>query len=411
MAVFQRIKEIDTLLSFIGNGKVNIVAGLRRAGKTYLLDTIFKNKITRDLKLYKENEIGILYLDSFNKNIRSEAELDKALNDLAANGKKIIIIDEVQLAEGFASSLKAFVKMHSEITVYATGSNSDILSKHIISLFQDSAEILVVNPLTYKEIIEAIPDYPIDLYVAYGGLPFIVLEQMEKKPSQLTKIFNELYERDVVSKVNSSLKYLSTVHVKELINLIASSSSPVSPASEAKKFMKGLERTGADEVSVAKEINDILSILEDCFLLKHILIDDYEKRTPLENLGLNKKYFFTDNGLRYINCLTMTKVMGFCLENAVFIHLSMKGINPAGYLILGKKNEVEGEIDFDYKIGEKQYLVQVTHTINGKDYKREIENLRNLPSLATKCVVYLTNAIEKEEKGIIYIQASDFFKS
>lgn len=411
MAVFQRIKETNTLLSFIGNGKVNIVAGLRRAGKTYLLDTIFKNKIAHDLKLYKENEIGILYLDSFNKNIRSEAELDKALNDLTTNGKKIIIIDEVQLAEGFASSLKAFVKMHSGITVYVTGSNSDILSKHIISLFQDSAEILVVNPLTYKEIIEVIPDYPIDLYVAYGGLPFIVLEQMEKKPSQLTKIFNELYERDVVSKVNLSLKYLSTVHVKELINLIASSSSPVSPASEAKKFMKGLERTGADEVSVAKEINDILSILEDCFLLKHILIDDYEKRTPLENLGLNKKYYFTDNGLRYINCLTITKAVGFCLENAVFIHLSMKGINPTGYLILGKKNEVEGEIDFDYKIGEKQYLVQVTHTINGKDYKREIENLRNLPSLATKCVVYLTNVIEKEEKGIVYIQALDFFKS
>ena len=115
--------------------------------------------------------------------------------------------------------------------------------------------------------------------------------------------------------------------------------------------------------------------------------------------------------MRYINCLTITKVVGFCLENAVFIHLSMKGINPTGYLILGKKNEVEGEIDFDYKIGEKQYLVQVTHTINGKDYKREIENLRNLPSLATKCVVYLTNVIEKEEKGIVYIQALDFFKS
>lgn len=183
MAVFQRIKETNTLLSFIGNGKVNIVAGLRRAGKTYLLDTIFKNKIAHDLKLYKENEIGILYLDSFNKNIRSEAELDKALNDLTTNGKKIIIIDEVQLAEGFASSLKAFVKMHSGITVYVTGSNSDILSKHIISLFQDSAEILVVNPLTYKEIIEVIPDYPIDFYVAYGGLPFIVLEQGEETVS------------------------------------------------------------------------------------------------------------------------------------------------------------------------------------------------------------------------------------
>ena len=265
MADFQRTKEVDKLLSFIGNGKVNIVAGLRRAGKTYLLDTVFVNKLIYELKTYVEKDIGILYLDSFDKDIRTEIQLDSALANLAKNNKKIIILDEVQLATGFVNSLKAFVKMHPEISVFVTGSNSDILSKQIIAMFQGSAETLIINPLTYNEIIEEIPDYPIDTYVAYGGLPYIVLEKQEKKAIELEKIFKELYERDVESKINKTLKYLSTVQAKELINLISSSASPVSPASIAKKFLRGLTRTGLDEAIVVKEINDILSVLEDCF--------------------------------------------------------------------------------------------------------------------------------------------------
>lgn len=411
MADFKRTKEVNTLLSFLGNGKVNIVAGLRRVGKTYLLDTLLKNKLVHELKTYKENDIGILYLDSIDKDIRKEQQLDKELNKLANEKKKIIIIDEVQLVSDFVSSLKAFVKVHPNITVYVTGSNSDILSKQIIAMFQGYAEMLVVNPLTYKEIIELIPQYSLDEYVAYGGLPYIVLEKPEKKAIELSKIFNELYERDVNSKISSHLKYLSRNHIKEIINLVATSTSPVSPAKEAKKLMKGLVRTNIDEILIAKEINDILSVFEDSFLLKHILIDDYEKRTPLENLGLNKKYYFSDNGLRYINCLSINKAMGCCLENAIFIHLAAKGITPTGYLIINDKNQIDGEIDFNYKVGKKQFLIQVTHTINKNDYKREIENLKGLPSIAEKVVIYYINTVGKEESGIKYIQALDFLKA
>lgn len=75
------------------------------------------------------------------------------------------------------------------------------------------------------------------------------------------------------------------------------------------------------------------------------------------------------------------------------------------------ENEIDGEIDFDYRVGKQQYLLQVAHTINENDYKREIENLRDLPSSVKKCVVYYINAIGKEESGIKYIQARDFFVS
>ena len=78
--VFKRRKEVEKLISFIGNGKVNVVTGLRRSGKTYLLDTVFKNKLINETKLYNESDLGLLYLDGENKNIREEIQLDSKLS-------------------------------------------------------------------------------------------------------------------------------------------------------------------------------------------------------------------------------------------------------------------------------------------------------------------------------------------
>lgn len=171
--VFKRRKEVEKLISFIGNGKVNVVTGLRRSGKTYLLDTVFKNKLINETKLYNESDFGLLYLDGENKNIREETQLDSKLSEFRQSNKKIVIIDEVQLVNGFASSLKAFVKRNKDISVFVTGSNSDSLSKEIIDKFQGHAESLIVSPLTYKEILEEMSSCSLDSYLTFGGLPYV----------------------------------------------------------------------------------------------------------------------------------------------------------------------------------------------------------------------------------------------
>lgn len=410
MADFKREKEVKQLISFLGNGKVNIVAGLRRSGKTYLLDTVFKNKITEEGSAFKEDDIGILYLDSKDKDIRTEQQLDIVLNDFAKAGKKIIIIDEVQLAVGFVFSLKAFVEQHKEITVFVTGSNSYILSSDIIRMFQDDCESIVLNPLTYKEIVEEIPDYSFDSYITYGGLPIVVKQESEKKAHELDSIYKEIFEKDIEDRMNEDkYVYLSSNHVREIIHLIASSASPVSPSAITKRILSGLSRSGADELKVSKEVNDLFILLENVFLLKQMRVDDYNNRTPLENLGLNKKYYFSDNGLRYINCLDLAKSIGLCLENAVFVELDMRGIKPTGKISIGDKNVITGEIDFDYRVNEKEHLIQVAHTINQANYSREIGNLQDASSKTHKSIIYLYNMTGKTETGIEYLPSSTFF--
>lgn len=408
MADFKRVKEVEQLKSYIGKGKVNVVAGLRRSGKTYLLDTVFKKALI-DEGLFKEDDFGILYLEGIHKFIRQEHELDETLNKFKEEGKKIIIVDEVQTVTGFSSSIKAFVKANKNISVYVTGSNSKIISYEIINMFQDMANPIFVSPLTYKEIIEEIPDYKLEYYLMYGGLPIVVNLEGEEKVRELMRINNEIVRRDLINNIEDKLTYLSDSHIEEMISLIASSVSPVSPSAIAKRFVSGIARTGADELLVAKEIRDILNLFDNSFLMKHIDVDDYNENIPLENIGLNKKYYFADNGLRYINCQIVNKAMGLCLENGVFLKLDNAGITPHGKLFLGSKNEIASEIDFNYKIKNKEYFIQVTHTINEADYKREITNLKELPSFAEKQIIYLINATGKEETEIKYIKAKDFF--
>lgn len=231
------------------------------------------------------------------------------------------------------------------------------------------------------------------------------------KRSELYRIYTEIYQRDIENKLDRELEYLSFDQVEEIIELIASSSTPFSPSSLAKRFLMGLERTNADEIKVAHEIRKVLNVLDKSFLIKSMSVNDYNEITPLSNIGLNKKYYFSDNGLRYINCKTDAKTIGLCLENAVFIELNSKGIVPSGKLILAKGNNIDGEIDFNYRLGDEKYHMQVTHTINVWDYGREIGNLKKLIQDGRCQVIYIINSLGQEEADIEYINAKEFFLS
>ena len=408
MAEFKREKEVKELVSFIGNHKVNIVAGLRRSGKTYLLTDLFVNYLINN-NLYKENEIGVLKLSDEDRNINSIKSLSEAVNDFVNNGIKLLIVDEAQMINGYVDFYKSFIKDYPNITLYISGSNSDILSIDIINHFKELANPLYLNSLTYKEIIKDKEDYSFEEYMIYGGLPAIINEAPEKRVAELQKIYNEIYKFDIRDRLEKKLDYLSKKHIDEILSLVASSASAFSPSQVASRFSKGVDNTKFDAMKLIKEIEDVLEFFELSFLTSHIEVDDFNENVPLKNIGLNKKYYFSDNGLRYVNCNSESKARSNCLENAVYLELVSRGIKPRGKAIIGEKNNIDSEIDFDYRVNNMEYLIQVTHTINEYNFKREIMNFKKITLLAEKQIVYMVNIANKEE-GINYFQAVDFFR-
>lgn len=408
MAEFKREKEVKELASFIGNHKVNIVAGLRRSGKTYLLTNLFVNYLI-DNNLYKENEIGVLKLSDEDRNINSIKSLSEAVDEFVSSGIKLLVVDEAQMIDGYVNFYKNFIKDYPNITLYISGSNSDILSIDIINHFKELANPLYLNSLTYKEIIKDKPDYSFEEYMIYGGLPAIINEVPERRFSELQKIYNEIYKFDIRDRLEKKLEYLSKKHIDEILSLVASSASAFSPSQVASRFSKGVDNTKFDAMKLIKEIEDVLEFFELSFLTSHIEVDDFNEKVPLKNIGLNKKYYFSDNGLRYVNCDSENKARSNCLENAVYLELVSRGIKPRGKAIIGEKNNIDSEIDFDYRVNNMEYLIQVTHTINEYNYKREIMNFKKITLLAEKQIVYMVNIINKEE-GINYFQAIDYFR-
>ena len=408
MAEFKREKEVKELASFIGNHKVNIVAGLRRSGKTYLLTNLFVNYLINN-NLYKENEIGVLKLSDEDRNINSIKSLSEAVNEFVSSGIKLLVVDEAQMIDGYVNFYKNFIKDYPNITLYISGSNSDILSIDIINHFKELANPLYLNSLTYKEIIKDKPDYSFEEYMIYGGLPAIINEVPERRFSELQKIYNEIYKFDIRDRLEKKLEYLSKKHIDEILSLVASSASAFSPSQVASRFSKGVDNTKFDAMKLIKEIEDVLEFFELSFLTSHIEVDDFNEKVPLKNIGLNKKYYFSDNGLRYVNCDSENKARSNCLENAVYLELVSRGIKPRGKAIIGEKNNIDSEIDFDYRVNNMEYLIQVTHTINEYNYKREIMNFKKITLLAEKQIVYMVNIINKDE-GINYFQAIDYFR-
>ena len=409
MAEFKREKEVKELVSFIGNHKVNIVAGLRRSGKTYLLTNLFVNYLI-DNNLYKENEIGVLKLSDEDRNINNIKSLSEAVNDFVNNGIKLLIVDEAQMINGYVDFYKSFIKDYPNITLYISGSNSDILSIDIINHFKELANPLYLNSLTYKEIIKDKEDYSFEEYMIYGGLPAIINEAPEKRVAELQKIYNEIYKFDIRDRLEKKLDYLSKKHIDEILSLVASSASAFSPSQVASRFSKGVDNTKFDAMKLIKEIEDVLEFFELSFLTSHIEVDDFNENVPLKNIGLNKKYYFSDNGLRYVNCDSENKARSNCLENAVYLELVSRGIKPSGKILLNKKHENDGEFDFCYSLNDQNYYYwQVTYSITSVNKNREIEIFDLVSDNVFKGVIYVYNLLNEYKDGITFFKEKDFF--
>lgn len=408
MAEFKREKEIKELVSFIGNHKVNIVAGLRRSGKTYLLTDLFATYLVNN-NLYKENEIGILKLSDDDRYITNLKMLSETVHELIDNGIKILIVDEAQVIDGYVDFYRNFIKDYPNITLFISGSNSDILSIDIINHFKELANPLYLNSLTYKEIIKDKPDYSFEEYMIYGGLPAIINEAPEKRVGELQKIYNEIYKFDIRDRLEKKLEYLSKKHIDEILSLVASSASAFSSGQVASRFSKGVDNTKFDAMKLIKEIEDVLEFFELSFLTSHIEVDDFNEKVPLKNIGLNKKYYFSDNGLRYVNCDNENKARSNCLENAVYLELVSRGIKPRGKAIIGEKNNIDGEIDFNYKVNSKEYLIQVAYTITATNYDREIGNLESFDTKLNKMVIFIYNLAGIANADLLFLKGKEFF--
>ena len=353
---------LNKFISKQNNGLIKIVTGIRRCGKSYLLDPMFKNYLLSNG--VKDDHIIKIDLDiRENKKFLDPDVLDSYIKEkLVDDEKYYIILDEVQKVVDFESVLNGLLKVKN-VDVYVTGSNSKFLSSDIVTEFRGRGDEIKVYPLSFKEFYSVYNTDKVSAwkdYITYGGLPLVLLQkEKDEKINYLNVQTSNVYLNDVIERNHIT-------NDKELYELVQMISSSVGSLTNPTKLYNTFVSKGSGNVITDKTIYSYLGYLEDAFIIQKSSRYDIKGKKYIDT---PYKYYFTDLGIR-------NSVLGFrqieenhIMENVIYNELKVRGYNvDVGVVEIREKDDKKKlEIDFIVNKGYDKYYIQSALNIDNDD--------------------------------------------
>lgn len=404
MKEIKRDLYLNRLINRRENGMIKVITGIRRCGKSYLLDPIYKNYLISTG--VKEDHIIKLALDrEENRKYHVASELNKYIkSQIKDKDMYYIILDEVQLVKDFEYVLNSYL-YEENMDVYVTGSNSKFLSSDIITEFRGRGDEIRVFPLSFKEFMEAFPGNKYDgwnEYLLYGGMPLIVSKKSDEEKSKYLKdLFTQTYIKDIVERNN-----IQRVDILDsMINMLASS---VGSLTNPQKMYNAFLSTGEKKLSNATIISYLKNI-EDAFIVNKSERYDVKGKKYISS---PQKYYFSDIGLRNARLNFRQQEENHIMENVIYNELIVRGYNvDVGVVEVRSKNEVKQlEIDFVCNQGTRRYYIQSALNLDTREKTIQEENsLLNVGDNFKKIIVVKDSAKPwYTEEGVLVINIYDF---
>lgn len=396
---------LNKLISRKENGLIKIITGIRRCGKSYLLDPLFKNYLLESG--VKEDHIIKLELDKEeNKKFRDSHELNEYIKSLIKDKNMYyILLDEIQMVGGFESVLNSFL-YERNLDVYVTGSNSKFLSSDIITEFRGRGDEIKVFPLSFSEYIESFKGDKQDAwneYVLYGGLPLIFSKKTDEEKSKYLKdLFDQTYIKDIVERNN-----IQRVDILDsIINILASS---VGSLTNPQKMFNTFISNGEKEISL-NTINSYIKYIEDSFIVNKSERYDVKGKKYIQT---PQKYYFSDIGLRNARLNFRQQEENHIMENIIYNELIIRGYNVDVGVVEVRdenKNRKQLEVDFVCNLGNKRYYVQSALNLDTREKTIQEERpLMNINDNFKKIIVVKDNMKHwMTEEGILVIGIQEF---
>lgn len=416
---------LEKLIAKKDNGKVKVITGLRRSGKSVLLFQLYREYLLRED--VPEGQIISLALDIFeNVKYRNPMELDRFIRERITDKKKryYVFIDEIQYVSEipnpyvddpeakitFIDVVLGFMQMPN-VDVYVTGSNSKMLTTDVLTQFRDRGDEIRVFPLSFAEFYAAYEEDKRGAwqdYYTYGGMPFILsLNSHEDKSRYLRDLFERTYIKDVLerNKILNDADVLSS-----LLDIIASGiGSLTNPRKLSDTFKSERQQAVAPDT-----IDKYLSFFQNAYLIQKAERYDVKGKKYIKTPC---KYYYSDPGLRNARLSFRQIEETHLMENVLYNDLIRRGMDvDVGVVELatrdneGRKVRKQLEVDFVVNRGYDRYYIQSALSIADPEKKQqEIASLIRIPDSFKKMVVvqgYMKPW--KDENGIQYVGIEQF---
>ena len=376
---------LKDLIDVIGTPDIKIITGVRRSGKSKLLE-MFKNYIIENIKNY--NIIGINFnLVKFD-NLRDYISLNNYIEKQYIEGKNnFVLIDEVQMCKEFERTINS---LHAEekFDIYITGSNAFLLSSDLATLFTGRTYEIQIYPFSFKEFIEYFKYENIqdafEKYVLEGGMSgSYIYNDVKQKYNYINEVYNALIVRDIQQKYNIQNIGLMDSLTEFLMDNVSNLTS----------YRKVANKLNENNINTNdKTISNYINYLCDAFAFYKIRRYDIQGKRYLSSVD---KYYLVDQSFKYAKIGTRNMNYGRIYENIVAIELLRRGYE----VYVGEL--YNAEIDFvAMKMNEKIYIQVSDNISDDKTFEREVRPLLKIKDAYPKMIISRTRHEDYQYEGI-----------
>ena len=392
---------LNRLLKRKHNGLIKVITGIRRCGKSYLLNTIFYHHLLEcgvepehiirfafdsgeDLHLIGEN---LIQMEKEKRGVDPEKFMAYVHSRIVDGGMYYLLLDEIQMLDCFEAVLNGYLRKDN-IDVYVTGSNARLLSKDIATEFAGRGDEIHMYPLSFAEFMTVYRGdryMGLSEYMLYGGIPMIVLKEgIEEKSSALQNLFSEIYIRDITQR--NKVKNIG--ELEELLDILSSSIGSLTNPEKLKNTFRSVKKSKITSATIKK----YLDYFEDSFLINAAQRYDIKGKSYIET---PKKYYFSDLGLRNARINFRQFEETHSMENVIYNELSMRGYNvDVGVVQIAERDQngkvirKQLEVDFVCNLGSSRYYIQSAYSLpDAAKRNQETKPLRKIDDSFKKIII------------------------
>ena len=414
---------LNKLIKRKHNGLIKVITGIRRCGKSYLLNNIFYDHLLEsgvdadhiirfafdsadDLLLIGES---LIQIEKEKRGVDPEKFMAYIHSKVADDGMYYLLLDEIQMLDCFEAVLNGYLRKRN-MDVYVTGSNARLLSKDIATEFAGRGDEVHMYPLSFAEFMTVYDGdkyMGLSEYMLYGGIPMVVLrEGGDDKATALQNLFSEIYIRDITKRG----KVKNIGELEDLLNILSSSIGSLTNPEKLMNTFRSVKRSRITSNTIRKYID----YLEDSFLIEPADRYDIKGKAYIET---PRKYYFSDLGLRNARINFRQFEETHSMENMIYNELRMRGYSVDVGVVPVAERDQDGnvrrkqlEVDFVCNLGSSRYYIQSAYSLPDEAKRdQEIRPFRKIDDSFRKMII--TKDIVQpfyDDYGILTVSIYDF---